>query len=205
MRWFFTLLFFFSLQQVLSQQLIRKSLISSRTNTIRIDAAACYAVQLSTAPGRELTVDASVEGEHRRQVMLRIREEGNTAVVDAVLNPLFDKPGDKLSAHKVLSIILNIQVPEHLAVSVYGDGAHTTATGNYRLLEVVLANGNILLSGFSGNAEMRTSGGNIRVNTSAATIDAQTKYGKIQRDSIPEGNDLLDLSTISGNISLNKT
>lgn len=199
------LLGFFCLFGLQSQKLVKKALIDSDTEYIQIDSQYCYEVQLSTVPTNELKVEASIEGEYSKDLIITIEEEGATVLVSAGFQPNFANPNDKLSAHKVVSIALEISLPEYRDVFVYGTNSNVTAQGKYQKLKVKLSDGRCILNNVVETVEVDTQKGDIVLTTAKGNITAKSIYGEVYKEAIPSGDYLFSLNTVQGKIHLKKT
>ncbi|GLU43426.1 hypothetical protein Musp01_10500 [Muricauda sp. NBRC 101325] len=187
------------------QKLVRKAFLDPRTETIQIDAEYCYRIDVSTSKDEEVHVSASMEGEYADDLLISIEEKGTTAMVSADFQPLFVNPNDKLSAHKVVSIALEVQVPEYKNVQIFGTNSNVYAQGNYNKLNITLADGICALENVSENVEVTTQEGDITLIAPSGDIIAKSNYGKVETNSIPKGNNQFILRSVEGNIYLKKT
>lgn len=183
-----------------SQTLVEKTIVDSSILFIEIDATNCYAIALETTEGNEMHILAEMDGEYHSDLVLKVNEEGHTLQVGAGFQPNFRKPNDKLSAHKVVSIALHIILPEGKRVVLNGTSCNISAKGSYLNLAVALNDGQCVLENISEEATVRTQSGDISVKSDGATISAQSKYGKVDTNKIPEGNNRYVLKTVTGNI-----
>lgn len=190
---------------VLGQKIVEKSLLDYETEFIAINTENCYQINIKTAATSVLSVEAIIDGEYQDDLLLKVKEESNAVYVSAGFNPGFNHPNDKLSAHKVVSISLEITIPEHKNVKVYGASSNVVISGDYRDLGVSLLDGNCTLYNVGQLSKIKTQSGNITVFNTRAQIEASTKYGTISRDSIPMGENQFILSSTTGNIQLKKT
>ncbi|MBR9855652.1 MAG: hypothetical protein GYB37_13920 [Algicola sp.] len=205
MRVLLFLAVFFALVHVHGQKLVRKAFIGPRTETIQIDSQYCYKIDLQTSTSNEVEVSASIEGEYAKDLLISIEEKGTTVVVSADFQPLFINPNDKLSAHKVVSIALQILVPEYKNVAVYGTNANVYSTGKYENLNITLSDGRCTLEDISESVTVTTQKGDIILAVPKGEIVAESIYGEVNRESIPLGDNVFVLKTIEGNIFLTKT
>ena len=196
---------FFALMHVHAQKLVRKAFIGPRTETIQIDARYCYRIDLKTEPTDEVHVSASMEGEYAKDLLVSIEQNGTTALISADFQPLFVDPNDKLSAHKVVSIALEISVPEYKSVDVFGTNTNLYVTGAYEDLNVTLSDGRCTLENVSEFVQVTTQKGDILLIVPSGTIDAKSAYGDVKKETIPFGYNQFVLKTIEGNIFLTKT
>ncbi len=196
---------FFALVHVHGQKLVRKAFIGPRTETIQIDSRYCYRIDLQTTTSNEVEVSASMEGEYAKDLLISIKENGTTVMIGADFQPLFVDPNDKLSAHKVVSIALQVRVPEYKNVAVYGTNTNVYSSGKYENLDITLSDGRCTLQDVSESVTVTTQKGNILLATPKGEIVAESTYGKVNGESIPFGHNLFVLKTIEGDIFLTKT
>lgn len=196
---------FIAFVQVHGQKLVRKAFVGPHTETIQIDAQYCYRIDLKTAPTDEVQVSASMEGEYAKDLLISIEQSGTTAMISADFQPLFIDPNDKLSAHKVVSIALEIILPEYKNVDVFGTNTNLYATGKYQDLNVTLSDGRCVLENVSESVEVTTQKGDILLSVPSGEINAESIYGKVKREVIPRGYNQFVLKTIEGDIFLTKT
>lgn len=199
------LLLMLSIQGVQSQKTVKKSILKSNTSFIQINLDNCFKINLETIETDEMMVEAIIDGEYKEDLMLNVKEEGSTVFISAGFQPNFVHPNDKLSAHKVVSISLKVFLPKYKTVQLYGTNCNVFASGAYQNLKVTLNGGQCTLFHVSESVEVITQSGNIFVNSSSATITANSKYGTIQREQLPIGDNQFKLSTTTGNIHIKKT
>lgn len=197
-------LFFFSINLLSAQKIIKKSIINPEIEAISIDVTNIFQLSVDTAQGNEVALEASIDGEYRKDVLVNLRESGHTLLVSTQFTPNFKNPNDKLSAHKVISIALKVLLPEQKRVTVFGTGCNVTAKGSYHSLKITLNDGRCLLENLSGYAEVATQSGNISVAAASAEINAASKYGKVAQNQIPSGDTVYELSSVTGDILLKK-
>ena len=195
---------FLFLNSVNAQKTVKKTLINPSISFIQIDADNCFEIDLQTSKTNEMVIEATIDGEYKKDLLLQVSEEGSTVLVKGGFQPNFKNPNDKLSAHKVISIALRIKLPEQKNVTIFGTGCNIKATGLYRNLKVTLNDGRCDLINVSETVEIITQSGDISVTSLKATIDSKSKYGSIFGNKMPIGDGHYLLRTISGNIHLNR-
>ncbi|MFO7718929.1 MAG: hypothetical protein R6W85_00645, partial [Gillisia sp.] len=107
---------------------------------------------------------------------------------------------DKLSAHKVFSLEITLEIPEGLEVFIKSNIASVSGSGTYKNLEVELKSGNCELTSFQGNALVNTYTGSIDVQTKNAEITAISRNGNLMVPPDITGKNKIHLTTINGNI-----
>jgi len=198
------ILVFLTLNFLTAQKGIKKSIVDSTISSFQIDVSNCFEVQLSTADTDEVVVEATIDGEYRKDLVLNVKEEGKTVLIDAGFQPNFENPNDKLSAHKVISIALSIKLPSFKNVFVFGTSCNALVTGAYERLRITLNDGTGYLNKVDGIAEVTTQSGDIHVTGEAALILSNSKYGKVLGEQIPTGNNKYVLNSVTGNIRLQR-
>jgi len=187
---------------VAAQKVVRKIATLPRTNLLQIDAGQCYSVELETAAVDVMEVEATMEGEYGSDILLNLGEEGSTTRIEAGVQPFFNLPDDKLSAHKVIAISLKILLPQNRSVQIYGRSATIAARGRYEKLHIILDSGGCSLFDVSRLVEVSTRTADIYVESPGATILAKSRYGVVNSNLIPAGDARYRLRTISGDIRL---
>ena len=190
-----------------AQKRLFKTYDVSDTHTLFIKSDDIFQIKLTTAQTDQITIYTQIEGETFESSLL------HTEIVDGVLNittgrtPDFIPFNDKLSAHKVLSIVLEIILPEGLTLDVYSTLASVDAQGDYNQIRMNLGRGGCYLSGlrFRESAHINTISGNITVETENAKILAQSRNGNIVIPKGMNGINTIELQTIDGDITVIKS
>ncbi len=190
---------------VVAQKQLTKTVLEPSITLVHIDASNCFEVHLETGNTEHIQVEAQLEGEYSKDLNLEVYEKGSTLMIGAGFKSSFVNPNDKLSAHKVISIALRVRLPKWKNVQIFGTNSRIIATGDYSNLKIILADGSCELRQVSQNTNVKTHSGNILLEAKSGKIDAYSKYGTINKKTIPNGDDQYSLSSVTGNIQLNKT
>ncbi|WP_276168933.1 hypothetical protein [Zobellia alginiliquefaciens] len=199
------LVFFLFVNLLTAQKVVKKSLINDAVTAINIDVAHCYELELETSESHEMSVEAIIDGEYTKDLLLTVKENEGSILISSGFQPNFKNPNDKLSAHKVVSISLKVVLPRYKYVTVFGTSCNVFATGDYRKLNVTLNDGNCELFNVSEDVNVHTQSGHILVEALKADIKADSKYGKIDEEDIPNGGAVYTLTSVTGNIGIKKT
>lgn len=205
MRLVFLIILSFSFQHNYAQKLIEKEFSAIDISTIVISGNTMFKINLHTKPSNQVNLRLSVEGENNEQIVLQAYTSHDTLFVGSAYQPLFNVPDDKLSAHKKISIELDLALPEHLDISVKSDIASVEIKGVYNTIFSELINGNFKATEFSSNILVNTVHGNMHVETNNAVLNLNTKNGKIYQEQLDFGNQQISLNSINGNIRVIKT
>lgn len=180
-------------------------ILADNINLIQVNTSNCFNVELNTNLGKEINVEAEIEGEYVKDLDLEVRIVGSTILIEAGFVPSFENPNDKLSAHKVVSILLKLTIPSYKNVEIYGTNSRVVVNGKFKELNISLSDGVCELNNIQGNAFVKTQSGTIKVLANAAIIKAESKYGIVELNPIPLGISNYELHTVTGNIELSKT
>ncbi len=185
-----------------AQKVVKKTIVNERISSVQIDGGNIFEIQLNTHDGNEMILEARIDGEYNKELKLNIEEKGSTLIVSGDFEEGFKNPNDKLSAHKVISIAINISLPVQKYVNIFGTSCNVFTKGDFKQLTVTLNDGSCALNNTEGMIAVTSQSGNIWVESSAASINAVSKYGTVKKDSIPSGNSQFDLKTTTGNIEI---
>jgi len=188
-----------------AQKVVKKSVLNPDTSDIFIDANNCYKVEVTTTLSKEIVVEAFIDGEYKNELLLGIKEDDSSLIISSGFQPSYIRPGDKLSAHKVISISLRVRLPENMKVRLFGTNTNVYIHGRYKDLQVTLDDGTCNFQGINGNAHALTRSGDIYVYSKGATIETKNSFGNTEAGNIPNGDDYFNLVTTTGNIYLKKT
>ncbi|MBC8766650.1 hypothetical protein H4O18_01465 [Arenibacter sp. BSSL-BM3] len=188
-----------------AQKMVVKTIEDTNISFIQIDAKNCYTVALETVDIPNITVVGAMDGEYLQNLLVNVKQEGTSLLVNTGFQPNFILPNDKLSTHKVVSISLKISIPKYLNVLLYGTSTNVDVTGEYGDLKISLSDGRCVFEGAGENVSVSTLSGNIDLITKNADILAITKYGQINREAISSGDNHFSLNSVSGHINIRKT
>ena len=198
------LLFLLALQFSYAQKAIKKSIVNNTISNIQIDVQNCFEIVLDTSDSEEMVVEAKIDGEYEKDLLLSVSEKGSTIMISTGFQPSFVDPNDKLSAHKVVSIALKVLLPKQKNVHVFGTNCNVFVSGSYKFLKVSLNEGRCDLLDVADTVEVKTQSGQIKASYSDASIHASSKYGKVLGNPSEKGNNIFNLSTVTGDIVLKR-
>ena len=188
-----------------AQKIVKKTLVNPESRVFQIDASNCFEVQLGTSNTEEIVISATIDGEYQKDLLIGVEEDGSNVLISAGFQPNFVNPNDKLSAHKVVSVAMDISLPEYTQVTLFGTNANISVTGLYKHLIVSLADGNCILANVSETIEVKTQKGNIFLTAREGKIDAKSNYGDVESEAIPSGDSYYRLHSVEGDIQVKRT
>ncbi|HMB62524.1 MAG TPA: DUF4097 family beta strand repeat-containing protein [Eudoraea sp.] len=184
---------------------MKKTLVKQHTSLFQINTINCFDLDLGTSDSDEMVVEAIIDGEYRNDLVVEIEEAGGSILVGAGFHPDFVLPNDKLSAHKVVSVALRVRVPDLKNVQVTGTSCKVTIAGLFKTLKVTLDNGRCTLKEVGLDVTVRTQSGDILLYSARGAVKAKSTYGKISGKEIPQGDNTIRLTSVTGDIHLYNT
>ena len=148
-----------------SQKIIERDFDATLINNIEINSDIINSVLIYSENTNHIKIIAKIEGENYENVVLSMVEKDNILFLKPDYTPFFEAENDKLAAHKVQSIELEIIVPEDIDISISSMMASVATKGKFKVLKAFLGNGNCNLQEFVGNAYLKTKTGSIKVST----------------------------------------
>jgi len=199
------LVFFFLLvtAQCFSQKTFEKVFEASGINSLIINSDSIFTVYITSKKTNKITVKTKVAGETYENVVLNTAEENGKLIITIGYSPFFKTENDKLAAHKVIAIDMEIVIPERLQIEIISKIASVITKGTFNKIITRLENGNCELIDFYGNALLQSKVGSIKVSakTNVAGIAVSTK-GTIINNLKKKGKYLIEAESIEGSITL---
>ncbi len=172
---------------------------------IMITSDQFFKIDVSSIKTDKITIKSEISGETFETMVINSKVKNEFLEIDASRNPFFKDLDDKLAAHKVMSIVLNITVPEGFEFWVESALAAVNVQGDYELIELNLGRGDCRLSHFRGSGKINTRSGNIYVNTQNCNIDGSSRHGKEHIENVTQGSHHLELKSIAGTITVTQS
>ncbi len=182
-----------------------KTIDAENIQEIVILADEIFQVEINTTSRNSVEIKSISEGEYLQNIHLQSEIEGEKLILTSTYQEILTSGFDKLSAHKVYAVNLQLIIPRNLKVTVISNLASVYAQGSYHYFEAELKSGRCELTHFKGEALINTFGGDVLVKTGNANVEAQTNHGKMQVDKSLNFGELIRIKSISGDIKVMKT
>ncbi len=205
MRSFFVFFVLFIGLSVFAQKETSSIIDANGITAVVIKSDEVFKIQISTAPVKTITVKTRTDGEYFNNISMDSEVSGETLVLTSRFREILQSGFDKLSAHKVFAMEVEIEVPEGLSVELISNLASVYAEGEYEKIFVQLKSGFCKLREFHGDALINTYDGNVEVETSNAVVEACSRHGTVETASNAYGQHAIYITSINGNISVTKT
>ncbi len=183
-----------------AQKRVSKQLLDPQVTSILVEGEQCFRVVLETGDTREVRVEAAMEGEYENALLVQTEVLGSTLRISTGFSPDFDLPNDKLGAHKVFSVDLRVILPSYQQVTLYAGQCEVRTYGRYRSLKARSDGGTIQLEHEAEHTEVQTHSAEIEAHVRAGSVEAISRYGKVELGEVPNGASEYLLESIRGNI-----
>lgn len=164
-----------------------------------------YKIKLSTYPGTEVKITTDAEGEYYDDINLDIERRSQTLFLNSRFRESLQSGYDKLSAHKVFSMEIQLEIPENMVVEVNSNVASVFLSGTYGSILIQLKTGSCYFEDFEGMAVVNTYEGNILGTAGNFTAEATTRHGEVEVPLNSHGIHKMVLTSINGDIKLTET
>ena len=170
---------------------------------IAITSDAVFKIHIATQSAQEIIVRSLVDGETYESSLVHIKNSKQRLEISTGRTPDFRPFNDKLSAHKVLSIELDIVIPEQMDVSIRSTLAEVRLEGAYQRLQIDLGRGGLIGEGIRfRESAINTISGNVALTLSRANVIADSRNGIGKIATIFNDGPLCHIQSIYGDIQV---
>ena len=154
---------YFGNAEVIAQKTLEKQIYATKTTQLVIASNMINLLSIASEETDHISIIAKIRGEHSENVLVTTSEENSILTIGTGYTPYFEAENDKLAAHKVISVEMEIVIPHFLTVEVQTKIASIDVTGTYDVFRANLEYGNCELNHFLGHAFVNTVHGDILV------------------------------------------
>lgn len=172
---------------------------------IFIESDQVFQIYVKTTNSDQLVISTEVEGETFETLEIDTRLQNELLYVTTGRSVGFKAFDDKLAAHKVLSVVLHIELPKDKELWVDSSLASVEAQGAFSYVNLNLSGGRVDLLNFSGNGVVNTLRGAIAIETQNTEVNASSRNGTVDVASSPLQLYELVLKTVDGDISVSQS
>lgn len=165
----------------LAQKRLEQSFYDKDIAGLYIKSDEIFEIHLSTSVSDHITIGTLIDGETFESSLLKTSVENNILKIETGKTPDFEPFNDKLSAHKVLSIVLYIDLPEGMDIDIFSTLASVDAQGSFGQVQINLGRGGCRLVNFRfrESATIKTLVGAIKAEVDIAKVQAQSRNGNV--------------------------
>lgn len=195
---------FFTAFLASAQKETRENIDAHNIKSILINTSEVYQIRLKTTGSSQIVIKTYSEGEYYNDILLETSIQNQELKITTRYPEILSGGYDKLSAHKVFSLEVEIEIPSGKEVIINSNLASVIATGNYKSIYADLKQGYCSLLDFSGSAVINTYTGDILVETSSGLIEASSRNGRVELPDFLPGRSPIRLTSIDGDIMVRK-
>ncbi|RXG18134.1 hypothetical protein DSM03_101813 [Leeuwenhoekiella aestuarii] len=193
------------LNSVYSQKQILYTQPATDLEGVFVNSDEVFQIHVTSTNTNAIELKAEIEGETFETVLLDAHVENRLWIINIKRAPGFQKIDDKLAAHKVLSVVLKIKMPQNKEFWVDSSLASVELTGVFKFINLNLSSGDCKLKAFRGSGTINTLRGDIEVETENNQIEAITRHGKLHVENNAYGSQHLNLKSVDGDIRVTQS
>ena len=182
------------------QKKIERHIDAQGINDIHIDADMIFEIFVKTEATDEISIVSGISGETFESMLLNTEVKNGSLYITTERSPYFKNIDDKLAAHKVMSIELNLIMPENQELWIDSSLASVFMQGSCKYINFNLQGGDCRLLNFHGSGTVNTKSGQIFIENPLCSIDAQSRNGRVAVPKAYRGDCELKLRSIDGDI-----
>lgn len=189
-----------------AQKRIEKSIaLNQDVSSVVFDLEEVFSINLKSTKTPLITLNAISEGEYANHFLITDTTQDETLIVSGKIGFTFPNKQDKLSAHKVHAITIEITVPEWLQVTLNSAIGNLNIEGYYNELTANSKSGNCELLDVSGQLAVQTINGDIHIKTKKGHVIAESKKRGITQKWLGKGTSVFKLKTVKGQINIEQS
>lgn len=197
---------FFGSYCCLAQKVIEKEFSVEELRKLSIEDDSIFSLKITSSKRESIKLKVHISGEHSEAIIIEEYRSKNKLSLKTAAMPYFVFDNDKLAAHKVMAIEVELFIPETISVEIKSKLASLETKGKMRNLAVSLEKGGCTISDFSGNAHLKTIDGNINVKVQKdVSGKAISKNGTVENTLSNQEKFLVVAESINGDIYMSQT
>jgi hypothetical protein len=190
----------------MGQKRMEKIVSNQDISTLVIEGANFSEIHIAAKDVPTIHLIATIAGETFENVLLTTKQETSVFKIGLGYTPFFIPDNDKLAAHKVMSIRLDMVVPEGMDLQVLSTSAHVSFEGAFGIVIAQGGDGNYTLLDFEGSGTIITKKGDIKGSVSANVLVVNQLKNQNQHAIINTiQQHLIRVGSKGGNVSISQT
>lgn len=171
--------------------------------TLSINSNAIFKISITAQPVQEISIQTITDGETYESSLLHTKIIDQRLEITTGRTPDFTPFNDKLSAHKVLSIELDITIPQDFNIDIYSTLAEVSLKGRYKELQINLGRGGLIGRDIRfRESVINTISGNVALTTKRADVTASSRNGEVIINSNLNEGPICSVESIYGDIEV---
>lgn len=202
-----SILFILASISLCAQKRLTQTYEAAAINELYINSNEIFKIKITTAETSDISVATIIDGETFASTLLNTSTNDGVLKITTGKTPDYIPFNDKLAAHKVLAIELEIIIPIGLDVSIYSTLASVDTFGKLGQVRIDLGRGHF--NGkefrFRESAKINTISGSIYVSSNLVNVSAQSRNGTIKIPPTQAEGPLLTIKSIHGDVTVVKS
>lgn len=171
--------------------------------TLLINSNAIFKISITAQPVQDISIQTITDGETYESSLLHTKIIDQRLEITTGRTPDFTPFNDKLSAHKVLSIELDITIPQDFNIDIYSTLAEVSLKGRYKELQINLGRGGLIGRDIRfRESVINTISGNVALTTKRADVTASSRNGEVIINSNLNEGPICSVESIYGDIEV---
>ncbi|MDE0598836.1 hypothetical protein ACFO5T_02375 [Dokdonia genika] len=202
-----SILFILVTMSLYAQKRLTQTYDSTAIKELYIHSNEIFKIKITTGEVREITVATIIDGETFASTMLNTSTNDGVLKITTGKTPDYIPFNDKLAAHKVLAIELEIIIPIGLDVSIYSTLASVDTYGKLGQVRIDLGRGHFKGEEFRfrESGKINTISGSIYISSNLVNVTAQSRNGKVDIPPTQAEGPLLAIKSIHGDVTVVKS
>lgn len=191
----------------MAQKRLSQTYDASGIEELYINSNEIFQINISAIETEQITINTVIDGEVFASTLLNSVIEQKTLKITTGNTPDYVPFNDKLSAHKVIAITLEVSIPLGTDLSIYSTLANVATDGSFGEVRVDLDRGRFVGTTFRfrESANINTLDGSITLHTAQARLSVQSRRGTIEIPDKMTAGPVLNVKSIDGNITVVKS
>lgn len=202
-----SILFILVTMSLYAQKRLSQTYDATAIKELYIHSNEIFKIKITTGEVREITVATIIDGETFASTMLNTSTNDGVLKITTGKTPDYIPFNDKLAAHKVLAIELEIIIPIGLDVSIYSTLASVDTYGKLGQVRIDLGRGHFKGEEFRfrESGKINTISGSIYISSNLVNVTAQSRNGKVDIPPTQAEGPLLAIKSIHGDVTVVKS
>ena len=202
-----SILFMLVTMSLYAQKRLTQTYDSTAIKELYIHSNEIFKIKITTGEVREITVATIIDGETFASTMLNTSTNDGVLKITTGKTPDYIPFNDKLAAHKVMAIELEIIIPIGLDVSIYSTLASVDTYGKLGQVRIDLGRGHFKGEEFRfrESGKINTISGSIYISSNLVNVTAQSRNGKVDIPPTQAEGPLLAIKSIHGDVTVVKS
>jgi sulfur relay (sulfurtransferase) DsrF/TusC family protein len=202
-----SILFILVTMSLYAQKRLTQTYDATAIKELYIHSNEIFKIKITTGEVREITVATIIDGETFASTLLNTFTNDGVLKITTGKTPDYIPFNDKLAAHKVLAIELEIIIPIGLDVSIYSTLASVDTYGKLGQVRIDLGRGHFKGEEFRfrESGKINTISGSIYISSNLVNVTAQSRNGKVDIPPTQAEGPLLAIKSIHGDVTVVKS